>query len=127
MLQHFLSGHKDQPAPLLSQEAVAYWSGELSHEELLQLCGGARPQHLHHCVTRQLRQSREKGFAAGGEERTKDCVVQPEGPEQAEERFLPKSCESAELWCCHAESINHFAHLTDLYPARLSYTNLSIS
>lgn len=104
-----------------------YCSGELNHEELLQLCGGACPRHLHQRVARQLRQSQEEDFAAGGEESTKDCVMQPEGPEQAREKLLPRSWETAELWCCRAESINHFAHLTDLHSAHLSYTYLAIS
>lgn len=88
---HFLPGHKHQLAPLLPQEAAAYGSRELSHEELLQLCGGACAQHLRRCAARQLRHSEEKDFTAGGEECTKDSVVQPEGSEQAEERLLARS------------------------------------
>lgn len=40
--------------------------------------------------------------------------------------FFPEA-ETAELWRCHAESINHFAHLTDLHSAQLSYTYLTRS
>lgn len=55
-----------------------------------------------------------------GEERTKDGVEQPEDPERAEEKLLPRKCETVELWRSYAQSINHFAHLADLHFA-LSY------
>lgn len=115
------SGAEWSPAPPLPQEAAASgWGAQPptpTPTSELPRAGGASLHRCRTCIAARQgsSRSREEDLAAGGEGSTKDGVEQPEEPERAEEKLLPRSCETVEL------SINHFAHLADLHFA-LSYT-----